>query len=78
MLVGFAPAIIGLPLAWLALGTHSLLGYVGVFVCLTAAVPSEADIEAAFSHLFGAVVWVAVSITAWAQFGNLGELLTLF
>ena len=78
MLVGFAPAIVGLPLAWMALQAHSILGYVGVFVCLTASVPSEADIEVAFSHLFGSVVWAAVGITAWAQFGNLGELLTLF
>ena len=78
MPVAFAPAIVGIPLAWLAYQAHCMLGYVGVFVCLTAAVPSPSDVDVAFSRLIGAVVWVFAGIAAWAKFGNLGELLTLF
>ncbi len=75
LLVGLAPPLVCIPLAWLAFQEHSLFGYVGVYVCLTAAVPSAADVEVAFVSVVGTAFWTAVAFALWWRFGNLGDLL---
>jgi hypothetical protein len=63
--VGLAPALIGLPLAWQAYQLHNLLGYVWVYLCLTASVPSKADVEVALSSLTGLVWWAVAGTGIW-------------
>jgi hypothetical protein len=63
--VALAPAMICIPMAWFCFNQHSLLGYAGVFLFLTAAVPSWADMEVVFSSLAGMLFWSAVAFGWW-------------
>lgn len=60
--IGLAPALVCLPLAWQAYQLHTAVGYAGVYLCLTAATPSAADIKVAFSSLIGVTFWLAVAV----------------
>jgi len=70
-LVGMAPALINLPLAWWVFDMHTTGGYVMSFLLLTAAVPSIKDFEVAFSSIIGSLFWgfvaVTLSVLKWGE-----------
>lgn len=56
--VGLAPLLVNLPVAWWVFQEQTLRGYMLAFLLLTSSVPSEQDVQVAFSSLLGATLWL--------------------